>query len=362
MGAFVDLKCPKSKYEFSALFWNGGSGRPDEEALQRLVSGDRKDEASLVYALMKSLGDVRVEADSKPFACEQCREIFNYYRVIIHGKEGQYIETSAVCPVCGGKVPSYQGIGLSDLEGKEKNTHGECLCRCPKCSHRLRVTGNGNSSGIDGTSSERIAKVLSPKAKKIIYNEDGTIACGDFENDDLKATLRINKNTITETLHWFGERRIPFVATERIMMDADVLLKNAKYIGSREDYLPENKGQNIHYLVSPAKENGSNKAILFTLHDVPQKSLGYNEHVYTVGMSFIAEQKQNGGPQDHVGSEAQTMDLTAETTSDVTITDVLRSVNTDRIRLVGRKVFAGSFMRPRLFLANGSKTGQNGGF
>ena len=108
--------------------------------------------------------------------------------------------------------------------------------------------------------------------------------------------------------------------------------------------MPENKGQNIHYLVSQAKVDGKNRAILFTVHDVPQKSLGYSKRAYVIGMSIIQSKKQSG-PTDHVGSKAQTMDLTLETAPNVFISDILKTVNTERIRFVDKKKISGRPMQ-----------------
>lgn len=142
MGILYRLKCPSCGYRFDAMFGYGRLEEPQKKLRERLESENRKDEAALVWSVLKNRGDVSMEADCKPFLCYGCRKMFNYFRAIIYGTEGRFIEEKGVCPTCGQDVSSGFGIEHDDLEGDGENGCGKCRSQCPCCHEYLHVTGH----------------------------------------------------------------------------------------------------------------------------------------------------------------------------------------------------------------------------
>lgn len=143
MGLYFSLKCPGCGYQFDAAYGRGGSEEPQERARKRLESGIRMDEATIVWNALKDLGDVRVEADSQPYVCHDCKELFNYDRVIIHSKEGRFVEEKGVCPTCGKDIHPVYSIDSYRFKANGEFGHGKCNYCCPKCSGHLYVTSGG---------------------------------------------------------------------------------------------------------------------------------------------------------------------------------------------------------------------------
>ena len=158
---------------------------------------------------------------------------------------------------------------------------------------------------------------------------------GDYNNLDTNAKIRIDDNTVNETLHR-ADREGNSDKANIILSHADELIRDAIYIGSHTDYAHPDRNAYVHYLVADTVVDGKNNAVIFAVHDPLQNNAGYEERTYIVEMVTIQEQKE-GAPGDHGESEDSNMDLTRQTPSTVTINDVLKNVNTDRLRFFDKE-------------------------
>ena len=143
MGLCYDLLCPECGYKFMARFGRGGDDTPADEAEERFETRERNDEETRVYWAIREQKNSMpsVEYDSFPYHCRDCREFFHYDRIIIRGRSGIYRTDCKKCPMCSN--PFVQQLDMNMLEGKETYGYGECEQKCPKCGHKLKVTGGG---------------------------------------------------------------------------------------------------------------------------------------------------------------------------------------------------------------------------
>ena len=139
MGLYFQLNCTRCGYRFAASYMGGSSETPRTKARERLEKGS--DEPARVYRLLKQLGAVQVEVDTRPYWCCDCSTFYNYDRVILRGRTGEYVEKDGICPDCGKRTSDIWTIDAKELQGKDEDGYGICECRCPKGSTKLTVTG-----------------------------------------------------------------------------------------------------------------------------------------------------------------------------------------------------------------------------
>ena len=117
-----------------------------------------------------------------------------------------------------------------------------------------------------------------------------------------------------------------------------MLLEDAIYVGSHQNYAHPNG--DVHYFASVVRDNGENKTVLFAVHDKTDKSQVYDERAYVAEIRIINEK----GTVDslHPGANSQSNKSYAVAAPlNVSIGDVLDSVNNDRIRFFDKHSFKG---------------------
>lgn len=135
MGSYYDVKCSECGYEFHAVYGRPGISKKERKVIKAIEDGTRTDELAQVY---KTMERPRIEVNSVPFFCKQCRILFNYDATMISGKYGKYDEHIAYCPYCNeiSYYPISQRIFFKDQD--------KPICPCPKCDKfELRITASG---------------------------------------------------------------------------------------------------------------------------------------------------------------------------------------------------------------------------
>lgn len=143
MGLCYALVCPECGYNFMARFGRGGDDTPAKEAAESFETRERDDEATKVYWAIRGYRNSKpfVDYDPFPYHCPDCKEFFHYDRIIIRSRSGIYRTDCEKCPKCSNSFVYQLDMGM--LKGKDEYGYGECRQECPKCGHKLKVTGGG---------------------------------------------------------------------------------------------------------------------------------------------------------------------------------------------------------------------------
>lgn len=163
-----------------------------------------------------------------------------------------------------------------------------------------------------------------------------------YRNKDTGASILLDKKSIKETLA--NTRKNSLDATERILHSADVLLENSIYIGDHINYAHPNT--KVHYFVSVVNDNTENKTVLFAVHDPVSKDQAnkFDAHVYVAEIKII-DNKKGAVSSLPAGINQTTQALRHAAPIKVSISDVLNSVNNDRIRSFDKHALAGKTLQ-----------------
>lgn len=162
----------------------------------------------------------------------------------------------------------------------------------------------------------------------------------DFPNNDTKSTIRISGKTITKSFNWSSTHNIDRKLMGKVLTEADTLLRDAIYVGSHPDYAHSWSDANIHYLVSPLYIDGQDRLAIFAVHDSLPENKEFSERAYVV--ELVLMNKKDGALENHSAQDelGNAVNLPQETPSKVNIADILRTVNTDRLRFFKKEALA----------------------